>query len=183
MNSVLQTFMAIAIIFIVAFGLIVSVYLLRPEWLGLENTIRSDSTSQQPTTLTLDIAAYKAIVKERDSLNKALLKASDSVRKISVEYKNTLLDVSNLQKRLENQDKEYMQKMDSLEKYNWTLFAKIYDKAEPKEVAKILSELDERDAAFILKVMKPKIAAKVLENIAPETAASIMALSRTQKLK
>lgn len=183
MSSILQTFMAIAVVFTVAFGLLATVYIMQPEWLGLPPKLSADSTQRQPTTISLEVVAYKSLVKERDSLKKILAKTADTANKYQTNYKTAIQDISNLQQRLSVQDQEYMQKMDSLEKFNWRLFAKIYDKAEPKEVAKILSELDERDAAFILKSMKPKIAAKVLENIAPETAAAIMALSRTQKLQ
>lgn len=183
MNSVLQTFMAIAVVFTVAFGLLVAVYITHPEWLGLSPAPSADSTQRQPTAISLEIAAYKSLVKERDSLKKILAVTIDTTNKYKANYKTAIQDISNLQLRLSVQDQEYMRKMDSLEKFNWRLFAKIYDKAEPKEVAKILSELDERDAAFILKNMKPKVAAKVMENIAPETAAAIMALSRTQRLQ
>jgi flagellar motility protein MotE (MotC chaperone) len=175
--------MAIAVIFTVAFGLLAAVYIMRPEWLGLPSELSADSVQQQPTTISLEVPAYKLLVKERDSLKKTLAKTTDTANKYQANYKAAIQDVSDLQQRLSVQDQEYMRKMDSLEKFNWRLFAKIYDKAEPKEVAEILSELDERDAAFILKSMKPKVAAKVLENIAPETAAAIMALSRTQRLQ
>lgn len=183
MNSVLQTFMAIAVVIIVAFGILTTVYLMRPEWLGLEQPPTADSVQKQPTTMTLEIAGYKALVKERDSLKKALGKVSDTASKAQANYTAAIRDVETLKQRMSLQDKEYTQRQDSIVKFNFTLFAKMYDKAAPKEVAKILAELDERDAAFVLKTMKPKMAAKVLENLSPEQAAAIMVLSASQPVR
>lgn len=183
MNSVLQTFMAIAVVIIVAFGILTAVYLAKPEWLGLESPPTADTVQKQPTTMTLGIASYKALVKERDSLKRVLSKISDTAAKAQTNYATAIRDIETLKQRMSLQDKEYTQRQDSIVKFNFTLFAKMYDKASPKEVAKILAELDERDAAFVLKTMKPKVAAKVLENLSPEQAAAIMVLSASQPLR
>lgn len=183
MNSILQTFMAIAVVFVVAFGILTSVFIFKPEFLGLPPNLTTDTVQVQPTTMTLQISEYKTLVRQRDSLQKSAGKLADTAGKSQANYKAALNDIETLKRRLTAQDKEYMRKMDSLERFNWTLFAKIYDKAEPKEVAKILTELNEQDAAFILKTMKPKVAAKVLENMDPVAVATIMSLSRTQSLK
>lgn len=124
---------------------------------------------------------FEKVKKKNDSLAKKLAQISDSLQKVRNAGNETKKQNETL--KLENAkiEQELTRKRDSLIRTNYTLFAQIYDKAEPADVAKIISELDERDAAFILKRMKAKNAAKVLENIKPEQAAAILVLSATQE--
>ncbi|MGE5479875.1 MAG: magnesium transporter MgtE N-terminal domain-containing protein [Chloroflexota bacterium] len=65
-------------------------------------------------------------------------------------------------------------KADSIQRANFTKFAKIYDLASPAQVAKTLEKIGSLEAAKIIKLMKPKQAAKTLEAMDPEKAAAIL---------
>ncbi|MFP4528274.1 MAG: magnesium transporter MgtE N-terminal domain-containing protein [Candidatus Kapaibacterium sp.] len=78
--------------------------------------------------------------------------------------------------KLTSQEKFIEKKQDTLEVENFETFAKIYNNAEPQDVARILEQIDERDAAKILKLMQKKKAGKVLEAMVPEQAAAILLL-------
>lgn len=178
-----------AVFFLVFLATLFGVYTYDPTFLGFPPP-KIDSVTllaqMKKAKSVIDSVKIKKsdlnkIKKKNDSLEKKLAQISDSlmkVRSIGNEAKKT-----NEYLKLENAkiEQELTRKRDSLIRTNYTVFAQMYDKANPEDVAKIISELDERDAAFILKKMKPKNAAKVLENIKPELAASILVLSATQE--
>ncbi len=186
MNSnVFSIMIVICVIFLVIFAGVYSVYVYKPELLGIAPPIDSISivnAAKQPTLTPAEIE-LKSVKHQRDSLAKQLMRITDSLSKIVVVNESVKKEIDEVKRRYTEQDKQITQHLDSLVKANYTIFAQIYDKAGAKEVAKILSELDERDAAFILKSMKPKNAAKVLDEMNPIQAAAIMVLGANQPVK
>jgi len=178
-----------AVFFLMFLATLFGIYTYDPTYLGFPPP-KVDSVAllaqMKKKKFTIDSVKVKKtdlerMKKKNDSLGKKLAQISDSltkIRSLSNEAKKT-----NEYLKLENAkiEQELTRKRDSLIRANYTVFAQMYDKANPVDVAKIISELDERDAAFILKKMKPKNAAKVLENIKPELAAAILVLSATQE--
>jgi flagellar motility protein MotE (MotC chaperone) len=186
MNSnVFSIMIVICVVFLVIFAGVYSVYVYKPELLGIAPPIDSISivnAAKQPTISPAEIE-LKAVKHQRDSLAKQLMRVTDSLSKVQTVNETVKRDIEEAKRRYAEQDKQMTQHLDSLVKANYTVFAQIYDKAGAKEVAKILSELDERDAAFILKSMKPKNAAKVLDEMNPIQAAAIMVLGANQPVK
>lgn len=185
-NGIIPALIVICIVILVLFAGVYSVYVYKPELLGIApvtDTIKIVQPGGPNENLSPLEIETKSLIHQRDSLTKLLAKVTDTLVKLKTVNSSVSRDVEDLKLRNALQDKEIAQHLDSLVKANFTLFAQMYDKAGAKEVAKILTELDERDAAFILKTMKPKNAAKVLEEMNPVQAASIMTLSATQPLK
>ncbi len=100
----------------------------------------------------------------------------DSLGKLEINYKKALGDIDLANRRIEDQEKFNIEKIDSNELKNFKVFAKMYDNSTPQDIAKILEQIDERDAAQILKLMKKKKAGKVIDEMLPERAAAILLL-------
>lgn len=77
---------------------------------------------------------------------------------------------------IDEKDAKYADKEDSLYLENFKSFAKLYNNAEPAEVAQILTRIDDSDAARILKFMQKKKAGAVIENLPANKAAAILLL-------
>ncbi len=187
MNSnVFSIMIVICVIFLVIFAGVYSVYVYKPELLGIAPPIDSIAivnAGKQAVMISPAEMELKSVKHQRDSLAKQLMRVTDSLSKVKADNETVKRDIEEAKRRYTEQDKQITQHLDSLVKANYTVFAQIYDKAGAKEVAKILSELDERDAAFILKSMKPKNAAKVLDEMNPIQAAAIMVLGANQPVK
>lgn len=82
--------------------------------------------------------------------------------------------------RLKDQEKLYLDGLDSLEIENLKTWAKIYNSTKPDEVAAILEKMDEYEAATILKLMSKKKAGKVIEKLDPQRSAMILLLANTR---
>ena len=185
-SSVLSKLIVTCVVFLVVMSGFYSVYVYKPDLLGLAPPIDSISIVNVGNTtapLSPEEIEIKSLKHQRDSLARQLVKTTDSLSKLTLVKESIMQDIEEVKKRYHEQDKQISQHLDSLVKVNYTVFAQIYDKAGAKEVAKILSELDERDAAFVLKSMKPKNAAKVLDEMNPIQAAAILVLGANQPLK
>jgi len=116
-----------------------------------------------------------------DSINKSKFlfdNLLDSINKLTVMNISAKSDVSKLQEKFKDYEKNFNKRMDSLKTQNLGAFAKIYDNSNPAEVAKILEQIDEKDAAKILKLMQKKKAGKVIEVLSPERSAAILLLGK-----
>lgn len=104
----------------------------------------------------------------------------DSLNSLYSELKRSIEKLERNELLLEDQEEFIARKQDTLEKQNFITYAKIYNSANPVEVAKILELIDENDASQILKAMSKKQAAKVLEAMEPNRAAAIMLLGANE---
>jgi|GEM_PF-952473 len=95
-----------------------------------------------------------------------------------LQYKQNEVEIG-LQ-RLKDNEKIYLEGLDSLEMENLKTWAKIYNSTNPGEVARILSKMDEYEAATILKLMSKKKAGKVIEQLDPQRSAMILLLANTR---
>lgn len=77
---------------------------------------------------------------------------------------------------IDEQSAKFSDVEDSLYVENFKSFAKLYNNAEPADVAQILSRIDDADAARILKFMQKKKAGAVIENLPANKAAAILLL-------
>ena len=105
--------------------------------------------------------------------NKTLLDSITKINNLLQKIKDELVLKEQLVK---DQEKFIEKRIDSLERANFSIFAKIYNNTDPVDIARILENLDERDAAKILKNMQKRKAGKVLESMKPEHAAAILML-------
>lgn len=108
----------------------------------------------------------------RDSTNSV----ADSLTKLYSRLEKALAKIKRNDELLTDQESFISKKQDSLEMRNFETYAKIYNNANPQDVANILALIDERDASKILKIMSKKQAGKVLESMEPNRAAAIMLL-------
>ncbi|MFP4368860.1 MAG: magnesium transporter MgtE N-terminal domain-containing protein [Candidatus Kapaibacterium sp.] len=159
-----------------------------------DNTGRMRELSSEKQELLKNIAALQDSLKNEKDISKSRLDSvgrikstvdtnikqiaylKDSINTINARLQKAENKLKLAQGLVEDQEKLMAAKMDSLETMNFTTFAKMYDNAEPAEVARILEQIDERDAARILKMMQRKKAGKVLEAMRAESAAAILLL-------
>ncbi len=100
----------------------------------------------------------------------------DSITRLNDLITNRTKQLKLCEKKAKDMESIMEVKLDSLEKKNFQMFAKIYDNAGPAVVARILERIDERDAAIILKNMQKRKAGKVLDAMNPEQSAAILLL-------
>lgn len=150
-----------------------------------------DSLKRERLFLLDSIKYYKSLVSKNVDSTKRVLstlnqtktkkdKLSDSLYKLNSQYKDAISQIELKKQTIENQEKLLTQKTDSLTLINFGQFAKLYNNANPQDVAKILEQLDEEDAAKILKLMSKKKAGKVIEALPAEKAATILLLGYSQ---
>jgi flagellar motility protein MotE (MotC chaperone) len=193
MNNLLTYIVATAIFVLIVAGGLLGIYTYKPELLGIHVPVDSlalkmkDSLERtQRKRLSNDsISVAKkylaGIEKQRDSLQKQIARLRDSSGYYKNQSASAVRERETLRAQMQAQEKVLEQRADSLEQANLAAFARMYEKAGPKEVARILAELDERDAGTILKMMKPKVSAKVLEQMDPVVASTIMRLAQPLK--
>jgi len=110
-------------------------------------------------------------ISQKDKFSKLLL---DSIETLRNQTKKSSHETKLVQQHIKDLEEMLANRYDSLEVKNFETFAKIYNSANPSDVAKILEQIDDRDAAKILKLMQKKKAGKVLEAMLPEQAAAIL---------
>jgi len=110
-------------------------------------------------------------INDKNKNNKILLDSIETLRNYN---KKSLHENKLVRQHSKDLEEMLANRYDSMEVENFETFAKIYNSANPNDVAKILEQIDERDAAKILKLMQKKKAGKVLEVMLPEQAAAIL---------
>lgn len=124
-------------------------------------------------------------------LQKSNSKLLDSLNKIYSLWTQKTQENSNLLARFQQKEKELedlknqIQRQqesgkamtDSAKQVVFSTFAKIYENADPNEVAKIIELLDDKDALAILKLMNKKKAGKIIDALKPERSAQILEAS------
>jgi len=115
--------------------------------------------------------------RKKDSLINIIYALTDSLNRARSEYGTAARKVSELSLEMSRQQQEATAKQDAAEKENYAVLARMYNAANPKDVAKILKIADAQKAATILKLMKNKVAAKVIEALPPKQAIEIMQLN------
>lgn len=98
---------------------------------------------------------------------------SDSINKILVDYNNVKKKLVLLENKAKTEATTPNPIQDSTKIKNMITFAKIYNNANPQEVARILDNLDDSEATQILKLMQTKKASKVVEFLSPQKSAAI----------
>jgi flagellar motility protein MotE (MotC chaperone) len=117
------------------------------------------------------VIAVNDTVSEKDKFSKFLLDSIETLRNL---HKKSLHENKLVQQHVKDLEEMLANRYDSMEVKNFETFAKIYNSANPDDVARILEQIDDRDAAKILKLMQKKKAGKVLEAMLPEQAAAIL---------
>lgn len=114
-----------------------------------------------------------------DSINKRNNHSAellDSISRLNNTITKSNKQLEMYQSKISDMERIMETRLDSLERKNFEVFAKIYDNSSPVEVARILERIDERDAARILKNMQKRKAGKVLDAMNPEHSAAILLL-------
>jgi flagellar motility protein MotE (MotC chaperone) len=114
--------------------------------------------------------------RKKDSVMSLVYSLTDSLNRARSEYGMAARKVNELSLEISRQQQGIIDKKDSIEKADYAQYARMYNAANPKDVAAILKSADPEKAARILKLMKNKVAAKVIESIPPEKAVIIMKL-------
>lgn len=125
---------------------------------------------EEADSIKSSIAAVREV---KDSLELAVNNFNDSLKIARDKLKLARQKISDQEEFIE-------MKQDTLQEKNFETFAKIYNNAEPADIARILEQIDERDAAKILKLMRKKKAGKVLDAMQPEHAAAILLLGASE---
>ncbi|MGB9771295.1 MAG: magnesium transporter MgtE N-terminal domain-containing protein [Candidatus Kapaibacteriota bacterium] len=119
------------------------------------------------------------------------IKLIDSLNKIHTLINEKKLENSKLLSQISQKEKElaelksFLQKQkesgkaltDSAKLEVYKTFAKIYENANPEEVAKVIENLEDKDALALLKLMNKKKAGKIIDRLKPERSAQILEAS------
>ena len=189
-KQVLTIIILCSVSFMLLIGGLVAVMQLRPEILGFPALTVDSAQVTLKSKLDTEILAKREKEKEefekqkvevekqkKDSLGNLVASLTDSLNRARSEYGAASRQASELSMALTRQQSAVKATQDSAENAEYAQYARMYNAANPKDVAAILNKADKVKAATILKLMKNKVAAKVIESLKPDKAVEIMKLN------
>ncbi len=146
----------------------------------------TETSKKLSDSLKINKENYTKISDELKNIQKNYNKSKEDYKRIQEDLTKSQKETKEANAKLAIKEKElkelqdkYEKKKDSLITENYKVFAGIYNKAKPAEVAKIMQDLTSEQAAAILKRMQKKKAGKVIESMDPIKAAEVLKYSVT----